>query len=249
VSTAPRRSTARFWDHVADLPGLSAVTDYQPTETPWARYVTALHVRALAGELQLARDARVLDHGCGVGRISDWLAPRVAEVFGVDTSAEMIAAARRRCRHANVRLCHLQGDPRALPWRDLDAAVAIWVLQHLLDAETFDATVDLLATAVRPGGDVVTLDRLCREQVEQTGSDYLCLRSRDEYAAAFTRRGLRIVAAYPVSIDEQVLGSATLTGLQHRRGWLRSLVVAADLAWARRQRDPFLADYLWHFRR
>jgi SAM-dependent methyltransferase len=243
------RSTTSFWDRVARLPGLSAVTDYQPTETPWARYVTALHLRALHKELRLARDARVLDFGCGVGRISDWLAPRVAEVIGVDSSAEMIATASRRCPHRNVRLHHLQGDPRALPWRDLDAAVAVWVLQHILDAELFDATVGLLAAAVRPGGDVVTLDRLCRERIEQSGSDYLCLRDRAEYAAAFARHGLRLVAVYPVSINEQVLGSPTLTRLQRRRGWLRSLAVAADLAWARRQPDPFVADHLWHFRR
>jgi len=242
-------SSTPFWDRVAHLPGLSPVVDYQPEETHWARYVTALHLRALGRELPLVLTDRVLDHGCGVGRITAWLAPRVAEVVAVDPSAEMIAAARDRCRQANVRFVHHAGDPRALDFRGLDAAVAVWVLQHILEEDRFEATVDLLAAAVRPGGTVVTIDRLCRETVDQAGSDYLCVRGRAAYQDAFGRRDLRLMTCHPISVDEQVLGSARLTRLQQRRGWLRGLCVAADLAWARRQRDPFVADYLCHWKK
>jgi len=233
-----------FWDRVARLPGLSPVIDYQPEETHWARYVTELHLRALRREVRLAPTDRVLDHGCGVGRIAAWLAPLVAEVLAVDPSAEMIAAARDRCRHANVRFVHHAGDPRALDCRGVDAAFAVWVLQHILEEDRFEATVELLAAAVRPGGSVVTIDRLCREAVDQAGSDYLCVRGRAAYHDAFRRRDLRLVTCHPISINERALGSERLTRLQQRHGWLRGMCVAADLAWARRQQDPFLADYL-----
>jgi ubiquinone/menaquinone biosynthesis C-methylase UbiE len=48
-------------------------------------------------------DRRVLDIGCGIGRISEALAPHVGAITGIDISPAMIAAARRRCRGlANV---------------------------------------------------------------------------------------------------------------------------------------------------
>jgi hypothetical protein len=52
-----------------------------------------------------------------------------------------------------------------------------------------------------------------------------------------------------VSIDEQVLGRPGLTRMVRRWGWVRPLVLRADLAWSRRQQRPFIADHLWCFER
>jgi SAM-dependent methyltransferase len=237
---------SRFWDEVARLPGLSPVIDYQAEETPWARYITALHLLALDGGLSARSTDRFLDYGCGVGRIASWLAPRVAEVIGVDTSAPMIEEARRRCRHDNVRYHAIQGPASGLPFRDLDGVTSIWVLQHILPQDAFLDVVGYLADALRPGASVHAIDRLCREPVDHGESDYLRLRSRAEYERAFIERGFSVARCHPICIDEQVLGRPALTRLVQRHGGLRFLA-RADLAWARRQRDPFVADYYWRF--
>src|SRR6185436_14653401 len=52
-------------------------------------------LRAELDRLPLARDARLLDAGCGSGRTLDELA-RYGRVSGVDLSPEAVAAARRR---------------------------------------------------------------------------------------------------------------------------------------------------------
>lgn len=44
----------------------------------------------------LRRDSRVLDYGCGIGRVTQQLAPRAAAVVGVDISAGMLREARSR---------------------------------------------------------------------------------------------------------------------------------------------------------
>jgi len=57
---------------------------------------------------------RVLDFGCGIGRLETYLASHCREVHGVDVSAEMLERARRRLAGVpNVRLHHVQ-EP-ALP--------------------------------------------------------------------------------------------------------------------------------------
>jgi SAM-dependent methyltransferase len=240
-----KQGDTSFWDGVAGLPGLSPVIDYQREETPWARYITRLHLQTLARAGRFRAADRFLDYGCGVGRITEWLAPRVAEVVGLDTSAPMIAEARRRCDRENVRF-EVGGD--VAPEHGVyDGATLIWVLQHVLDDEAFGAVLDFLARVVKPGGRVYCIDRLCREPVDHGDSDYIRLRTRTEYEEAFRARGFTTRASHPVCINEQVLGRPGLTRWVKRRGG--SLLARFDLAWARRQRDPFVADSFWEFER
>jgi SAM-dependent methyltransferase len=243
----------RFWDQVAGLPGLSPVIDYQAEETTWARYINALHLHALARSMKALPTDRVLDFGCGVGRIASWLAPQVAQVIGVDTSPAMIEEATRRNLHPNVRF-QLVDDQglSSLPVEECDIAIAIWVMQHILDDGLFHRAIDGVARAVRPGAHLFTLDRLCREPLDHGESDYLRLRTLDEYEHAFFDRGLTLVASHPVAINEQVLDRPGLTRWIKGRGlgwpaWLVRKMAALDMAWARRQREPLMADYLFHF--
>ena len=77
------------------------------------------------------RGRRVLDIGCGTGRMSDALVQRAhAKVWGVDASPEMLAVARKKVqgpafKHANAE---------ALPFKDgwFERAV-LWLVLHLVD--------------------------------------------------------------------------------------------------------------------
>jgi SAM-dependent methyltransferase len=76
------------------------------------------------------RGRRVLDVGCGTGRLARALAERdAAKVWGVDASAEMLAAARVP---RTVRL--KQARAEALPFRDAwFERVVFWLSAHLVD--------------------------------------------------------------------------------------------------------------------
>ena len=77
------------------------------------------------------RGTRVLDAGCGTGRLAAELANSgLARVWGVDPSPEMLAVARSKTGRAGFK----EGRLEALPFRDawFDAAVA-WLVVHLVD--------------------------------------------------------------------------------------------------------------------
>jgi SAM-dependent methyltransferase len=85
----------------------------------------------LVGEADL-RGRRVLDIGCGTGRLSAALAGQgIARVWGVDASAGMLAVAREKLP-AGVGL--KEGTAERLPFRDgwFDRAV-MWLVCHLVD--------------------------------------------------------------------------------------------------------------------
>jgi len=78
------------------------------------------------------RGRRVLDLGCGTGRLTGPLAERAtARVWGVDASPQMLAVAREKLP-AGVGL--KQGRAEDLPFRDgwFDRAV-MWLVVHLVD--------------------------------------------------------------------------------------------------------------------
>jgi ubiquinone/menaquinone biosynthesis C-methylase UbiE len=96
------------------------------------------------------RGRRVLDLGCGTGRLAAALAQRGAKVWGVDPSAEMLAQARAS---VGPRVGLKQGRAEALPFRDgwFERAVLRLVV-HLLDRPR---ALPELARVLAPDGRVV----------------------------------------------------------------------------------------------
>lgn len=74
-------------------------------------------------------ECRVLDVGCGVGKIHRYLAPECAEISGVDVSEASIEIA----RSTNPDLQYLTYDGFALPFpaESVDISIAIGVFHHV----------------------------------------------------------------------------------------------------------------------
>jgi SAM-dependent methyltransferase len=101
-------------------------------------------------------DERALDAGCGAGALAFAFAPHVREVVGVDSSAELIAAARER---APENCTFLEGDVTALPfgWGEFDLVGCLRVLHHVRRPELVVAE---LARVMRRGGRVLLADQV-----------------------------------------------------------------------------------------
>jgi 3' terminal RNA ribose 2'-O-methyltransferase Hen1 len=128
----------------------------------------SLHERRLAAVLavlQASGAKRVLDLGCGEGKLLRLLAtaPEFTEVVGVDVSARSLEIARQRLdrhrlpEHLRERVKLLHG---ALTYRDariegFDAAAVVEVIEHL-DPPRLGAFERVLFGSVRPGVIVLT---------------------------------------------------------------------------------------------
>jgi SAM-dependent methyltransferase len=96
---------------------------------------------------------RVLDFGCGVGRVLVGLARHAPDVLGIDVSPSMLAEAQRNCADqgfSNVRLA-LSDDELSTVDGDFDLVHSFIVLQHLELARGRHLFRQLLRRT-RPGG-------------------------------------------------------------------------------------------------
>jgi ArsR family transcriptional regulator len=109
-------------------------------------------------------DLVVGDLGCGTGQLTETVAPYVKQVIAVDSSPDMLDAARQRLGGAsNVDLRN--GDLESLPIEagELDAAMLSLVLHYSPSPARALAEV---ARALRPGGRVLVVDMLPHERQE-----------------------------------------------------------------------------------
>jgi trans-aconitate 2-methyltransferase len=121
---------------------------YDRVADPQARWGAAVLDR-----LPLAGDERVLDAGCGTGRVTELLLARLprGRVVALDASAAMLAEARGRLARFAEQVDYVQADlATPLPLEGkvdavLSTATFHWVLDH-------DALFANLATVLEPGG-------------------------------------------------------------------------------------------------
>lgn len=100
---------------------------------------------------------RILELGCGTGRIAAPLARAGLRVVGIDRSAPMLEFAHRRRRRLPraTRPMLVRGDIRHLPFPDASVRVVLapyGILQSLLTDEDVDATLASVARVLVPGG-------------------------------------------------------------------------------------------------
>jgi trans-aconitate methyltransferase len=162
---------------------------------------------------------RILDLGCGEGSLTEQIASAGAAVVGVDTSPEMIAAA--RARGIDARLISAE----QLPFdREFDAvfsnAALHWVRDH-------DALLDSVRRSLKPGGrlvaefggygNVAAIQTGVRALLAKRGIIYESSRyypTDTEYAARLARHGFTVQ-----QIDLIPRPTPLPTGM---RGWLET---------------------------
>jgi trans-aconitate 2-methyltransferase len=111
---------------------------------------------AVVDRLALAGDERVLDAGCGSGRVTELLLARLprGHVIALDASPSMLAEARRRLAPAGDRVELVRADLRRPLELDgpVDAVLSTATFHWLPD---HDALFRHLAAVLRPGGQLV----------------------------------------------------------------------------------------------
>jgi SAM-dependent methyltransferase len=111
-----------------------------------------VHGEAAFAASLVAPPARVLDAGCGTGRVAVRLHELGYDVVGVDVDASMVAEARAAAPHLDWRVADLAALDLAAAF---DLVVVAGNTVPLLDEGTLGAACARLAAHTAPGGTVV----------------------------------------------------------------------------------------------
>jgi SAM-dependent methyltransferase len=106
--------------------------------------------------LAAAQEGRVLELGCGTGRLTIPIARTGAEIIGIDRSEPMLVRARRRMKRARASAQLVRGDIRHLPFRRGSRFAMVMapygMLQSLTSERDLRATLAAVNGALPRGG-------------------------------------------------------------------------------------------------
>ena len=148
-----QKNYKNFWNEKAST-GLGAFIAVDGSTNEETARLTGLYsARQVATALDLQPGDRVLELGCGVGRIGREIAPRVAHWEGSDISSNMLAVARERLAgHANTGFTELhRSSLEPLATASFDKAYCVAVFIHM-DKEDFYLYLEDMARVLKPGG-------------------------------------------------------------------------------------------------
>ncbi|MET8468578.1 class I SAM-dependent methyltransferase [Streptomyces sp. NPDC006422] len=137
-----------------ELTGGTSGNEYAARFEALARSGKDVHGEASFCAALLPEGARVLDAGCGTGRVMIRLAELGYDCVGIDLDASMLDVARERAPELPWYRTDLADfDPAALGiTADFDLVVAAGNVMPLLTPGTEATVVERLAGALRPGG-------------------------------------------------------------------------------------------------
>jgi ArsR family transcriptional regulator len=187
----------------------------------WDRMRSELYGQAFTQSALLSLlppDWVVADLGCGSGLVAAALAPFVRTVIGVDQSAAMLRAARKRTaalRNVELR----QGSLESLPLdsRSVDGALLLLSLTYLSDPSRALAEA---AQALKPGGRLVVVDLLRHDREEfrrRMGQVSLGFEPED-LARMLEDAGLEGPSCRPLPPEPRAQGPALLLASAGRSG-------------------------------
>lgn len=117
---------------------------------------------------------RILDYGCGPGKVAARLAERGAVVTAVDVSEEMLKIARTRRAHPNIEYRRIEGgDLSSLAGSGFDAAITCYVMINNADEEHIRRIMRSVHDVLAPGGSFFVLDT----NPDTTGIEFSTFRS------------------------------------------------------------------------
>ena len=153
-------------------------------------YIDLLQKIALEEVLDLKGDEFVLDFGCGSGRISYWVAPRVKKVVGVEITPEMIDLAERNRTARNVEFVLYDGVHFPIFPFPFDLIISVGVLQTI-KKELLKNTLSGLAQYLKKGGMVCFIEQVSDSPKRDRPS-------LKEYLDAFGSSGMECLQHYPI---------------------------------------------------
>jgi SAM-dependent methyltransferase len=204
-------------------------------------YIDLLQKMALEEVLDLKGDEVVLDFGCGSGRFSYWIAPRVKKVVGLEISPQMIDLAEKNRTAENVEFMIYDGIHFPVFPSLFDLILSVGVLQ-IMKGELLKNTLSGLAQCLKKDGKLYLIEqasdnpKVGRPQIE-------------EYLRAFKESKLECFQHYPIRNGRWWLLYLIRYGMIPK-GWFHRIAVW-EIKKNRKKEDniSYYKDYLFLLKR
>jgi SAM-dependent methyltransferase len=153
-------ATRAMFDRLVALSPEASVAAYSLGDPETLAAATAELLAWLRGLGLLEDRPRVLDLGCGIGRVAAAVAQEAGSVLGLDISPAMVGAA--RARHGGVPNLAFEvaggRDLAGLPDASFDLVLAVDVFPYLVQAGLEATMIAEAARVLRPGGRLAILN-------------------------------------------------------------------------------------------
>lgn len=165
-----------LFDAAARINGAAGVAAYSLGDETMLAAATAELVALLVELGVVASGRRVIDLGCGIGRLEVALAEKVGAVVGIDLSPEMIRLARARCEglpNVELKLCD-GADLGMFEAGAFDTVIAVDCFPYLFQAGGAELALRHVQEAARvlaAPGDLVALNMSYRGNRERDLAD------------------------------------------------------------------------------
>lgn len=204
-------------------------------------YIDLLQKMALEEVLKLKGDEVVLDFGCGSGRISHWIAPRVRKVVGLEVTPEMIDLAKRNRTSANVEFMLYDGVHFPIFSSSFDLILSVGVLQ-IMKGELLKSTLSSLAQYLKIDGRFYL--------IEQASDNPEVERPRvEDYLQAFRDSKFECLQHYPIRNGRWWLLYLIRYGMIPE-GWFHRIAIWELMKNRKRvEHIPYYRDFLFLIKR
>ena len=153
-------------------------------------YIDLLQKMALEEILELKGNEVVLDFGCGSGRISYWIAPRVKKVIGLEITPEMIELAERYRTAGNVEFKVYDGVRFPSLSYSFELILSVGVLQTMKGGG-LKSTLSSLAQYLKKDGMFYLIEQV-------SDNPKIGRPTVEEYLQAFEESELKCLQYYPI---------------------------------------------------
>ena len=184
------QTTGLPWAQRAELPELEAVLAPGGSSRRNS-FLHGIHLFAARRALRaFGRSSRIVDFGCGTGRLTKFFSSHGCRVVGTEVTPEMIERAKTSCDSAQCEFLLTDGVKLSLPSSSVDGVWCCGVLRYSLFVKNpaYAKIAREMYRILRPGGCVVN----CEIYVDADFGVF----SKDFEAAGFTTQYIRVLHRY-----------------------------------------------------
>ena len=140
----------------------SSVIDPKDKSGLKAAYMKIVHEGAIKSFIkEIKPGEKVLDFGCGTGRILEYDLFLNADYYGVDISSGMIKNARQKWENRpHTNLYVYNGTLLPFEHETFDYVISTWVFQHIVEDNKLEELITELAKLHRPKGALLFIEQI-----------------------------------------------------------------------------------------